>query len=55
MRADLVRRKLATVRESAERLRTRLPVSVEDLLEGLGRLDDFDAFVADVEQWLSGR
>ena len=138
VRADVVRRKLATIRESVERLRTRLPVSVEDLrhdgllewaverglqiaaealfdagnhilagefsdaadeyaqipdrlvargvlsaataarlrslsgfrnvlvhdyaavdlarlVEGLGRLDDFDAFVADVEHWLSGR
>ena len=138
VRADVVRRKLATIRESVERLRTRLPVSVEDLrhdgflewaverglqiaaealfdagnhilagefsdaadeyaqipdrlvargvltaataarlrslsgfrnvlvhdyaavdlarlVEGLGRLDDFDAFVADVEHWLRGR
>src|SRR5438309_11773784 len=31
VRADVVRRKLATIRESVERLRTRLPVSVEDL------------------------
>jgi hypothetical protein len=25
------------------------------LAEGLGRLEDFDAFVADVERWLAGR
>ena len=48
---EIVRRKILAIGEAVSRLRAT--VDVRPVHAGLGRLDDFEAFVADVEGWLA--